>query len=255
MKYSAVVVSSLVALVSARDIPVVVGKDGDTFSPDTISAKKGDRLVFTFESDNAPHDVAVSAFEKPCQPATDGQTFYSGMVQPGSTDNVYTVDIESDDTLWVYCSVSGHCQNGMSAVVNAPANGDTLAKYREASAEVKSSKSPSSTSGGTLASSAPEDDSSSGSDDSSSGSDDSSSGSDDSSSAGSDDSSASASATGTAESGDSPSQTGSAAMGTQTGSGTGTTTGSAADASNTSGAGIVGVSLLAVFGAFVAALL
>lgn len=54
----------------ARDYPVAVGENGNTFEPKSINAAEGDRIVFTFYPRN--HSVAESNFGDPCEQRDDG---------------------------------------------------------------------------------------------------------------------------------------------------------------------------------------
>jgi plastocyanin len=57
---------------------VAVGKDGLTFTPDTIHAKTGDQIVFEFFPKN--HAVVQADFNNPCHPSADGHGIFSGFV-------------------------------------------------------------------------------------------------------------------------------------------------------------------------------
>ena len=52
---------------------VDVGKSGLSFSPQTLTAKVDDVIIFQLYNG---HDVAQSPFDKPCNPSSGG--FYSG---------------------------------------------------------------------------------------------------------------------------------------------------------------------------------
>jgi plastocyanin len=54
---------------------ILVGKGGHTFTPDTITAAKGDKVKFTFAAEG--HSVSAAAFDGPCVPASNS-TFFSG---------------------------------------------------------------------------------------------------------------------------------------------------------------------------------
>lgn len=61
---------AILPLSLAKVIPVDVGNGGLVFSPDTITAEKGDSIVFTFYPDS--HTVAESTFDKPCNYKSGG---------------------------------------------------------------------------------------------------------------------------------------------------------------------------------------
>ncbi|OAX83323.1 hypothetical protein ACJ72_02323 [Emergomyces africanus] len=129
---------ALIAVASAATIDVKVGDDGLKFTPSTIKASKGDDVVFHFFPRN--HDVAVGPFDAPCTPSDDG--FYSGLINVDGSqpDATFTVRINDTKPIWLYCTTRGHCQGGMSAVINPPADGNTLEAYQEASKNAKSGR-------------------------------------------------------------------------------------------------------------------
>jgi plastocyanin len=55
---------------------VAVGKDGLTFSPDSVDAAVGDQIVFSFYPSD--HAVVRSTFDKPCSPLESDGAVYSG---------------------------------------------------------------------------------------------------------------------------------------------------------------------------------
>lgn len=61
---------AILPLSLAKVIPVDVGKGGLVFSPDTITADKGDSIVFTFYPES--HTVVESTFDKPCNYKSGG---------------------------------------------------------------------------------------------------------------------------------------------------------------------------------------
>lgn len=88
---------------------------GLSFTPDTVTAAEGDWVEFTF---GAGHSVAQSSFDAPCVPLASGAGVYSGFPSGG---DVWRFQVNDTAPLWLYCSVSGHCEGGMSLVVNPPA--------------------------------------------------------------------------------------------------------------------------------------
>lgn len=101
---------TLAATALASTINVQIGP-GLNYSPDTITASPGDVVEFTFGSG---HNVVSGSFDSPCQ--SDGN-IYSG---DGNDGDIFSVTINSTDTIWLYCSVPHHCQGGMAMVINAP---------------------------------------------------------------------------------------------------------------------------------------
>jgi len=118
-------VFGLVSAAAAATHEVKVGNDlhtleGLQYSPNVTTAAMGDTVVFHFWP--GPHDVVQGDYNNPCNPLTDA--FYSGFISPsgtsGEADKVFTITINSTDPIWIYCSETAHCQNGMVAVINPP---------------------------------------------------------------------------------------------------------------------------------------
>lgn len=61
---------AILPLSFAKVITVDVGKGGLVFSPDTITAEKGDSIEFTFYPQS--HTVVESTFDKPCNYKSGG---------------------------------------------------------------------------------------------------------------------------------------------------------------------------------------
>lgn len=61
---------AILPLSLAKKISVDVGKDGLVFSPDNITAEKGDTIEFTFYPQS--HTVVESTFDKPCNYKSGG---------------------------------------------------------------------------------------------------------------------------------------------------------------------------------------
>lgn len=61
---------ALLPLSLAKTISVSVGKDGLLFTPDSITAEKGDTVEFTFYPQS--HNVIESTFDKPCNYKSGG---------------------------------------------------------------------------------------------------------------------------------------------------------------------------------------
>ncbi|KAM7207806.1 Cupredoxin [Naviculisporaceae sp. PSN 640] len=125
---------SLISTASAATIRIDVGKEGLTFSPDTVTAQRGDVLEYHFYGP-LPHSVVQSDFSGPCNPSETGG-FYSGTVIPngnGENENVFRVTVNSTSPIFYYCPVQSHCQAGMAGVVNPSSSGsETLDAYKSA---------------------------------------------------------------------------------------------------------------------------
>jgi len=123
---------------------VAVGKNGLVFTPDTLTAAKGDIIEFTFV---AGHSVERSTFSDPCNPISTG-AIYSGF--PSASDQ-FTVTVNDTNPIWLYCSQISHCQSGMVMVINPPSSGaNTLAAYKSAAQSATLGTSPASVQGGII---------------------------------------------------------------------------------------------------------
>jgi plastocyanin len=105
--------------VSAAVHVVKVGENGLNFTPAQTSAKVGDTVEFHFYE--GFHSVAQSSFAKPCEPI-NSTAFFSGdqNVKTKVSDKVFTIEVKTEDPIWYYCAVQGHCQGGMVGAINAP---------------------------------------------------------------------------------------------------------------------------------------
>ncbi|KAF7923992.1 hypothetical protein EAE99_006653 [Botrytis elliptica] len=148
---------SLVALVSsamAVERSVVVGGSGLTFVPNALTVQVGDTVKFQFLG---THSVAQSSYDSPCVPS-DHAPIFSGVISgsdPSSSDPAPTfiMDTHVNGTLWLYCSVSEHCQKGMSMQIivgNNPDASQTLDDYQAAAAKVAKAIAPDTVEGGTV---------------------------------------------------------------------------------------------------------
>ncbi|EXK92419.1 hypothetical protein FOQG_05573 [Fusarium oxysporum f. sp. raphani 54005] len=130
---------------------VKVGENGLNFTPAQTSAKVGDTVEFHFYE--GFHSVAQSSFAKPCEPI-NSTAFFSGdqNVKTKVSDKVFTIEVKSEDPIWYYCAVQGHCNGGgMVGAINAPTSGaKSFDNYAKAAADSKDSSAPKSTGGGKL---------------------------------------------------------------------------------------------------------
>ena len=76
---------SLAAVASAATIVVDVGQGGLTFTPDSVTAAKGDIVEFHFVG--GVHDAVKGDFDKPCAPLAGG---FASATETGSATNVRT---------------------------------------------------------------------------------------------------------------------------------------------------------------------
>ncbi|KAF2714573.1 Cupredoxin [Pleomassaria siparia CBS 279.74] len=149
MRFSTIFAASAIAgSAMAADHVVVVGKSGLEFSPNNVTAAKGDTVTFKFWPQS--HSVAQGAFGTPCAPLAKG--FWSGYVPTtdttaaASTTFMYTVQ-NASAPVWFYCTRASHCQGGMVGVINGPyvsTSGNTLEKYIAASKQASNNTAPTS---------------------------------------------------------------------------------------------------------------
>ncbi|OAA58709.1 extracellular serine-rich protein [Cordyceps fumosorosea ARSEF 2679] len=147
MRSNIALLAATAAAAQAKMIRVDVGMDGLTFSPDVITAAKGDMLSFHFYPQR--HSVVLGTKDKPCEPATE-ELFYSGFMPTteGEAASTFMVTVNSTDPMYLYCSSAKHCQGGMVAIVNG--DKDALDTYKTAAAKATDNVSPNSVTGGTI---------------------------------------------------------------------------------------------------------
>jgi plastocyanin len=139
------------ASTSTGSSPVIVkvGKDGLTFTPNSITAAVGTKIQFNFYPQN--HSVVQSSFAAPCVPLAGGA--FSGFmpVTSGLGPSSFTMTVANTKPIWLYCSQAKHCETGMSMVINQAATGaNTLVAYQAAAKAVAKSGSPAAVAGGVV---------------------------------------------------------------------------------------------------------
>ncbi|KAF2669717.1 Cupredoxin [Microthyrium microscopicum] len=129
---------------------VAVGQNGFTFSPDTLTAAVGSRIVFQIYPGD--HSVTQGDFSTPCQSNSTG--FNSGFINSnsGPAAQAFTITVNSTDPIWFYCAQVTHCQSGMVGVINPPSSGQSLSDYKSAAAKSSGSSKPANVQGGVLGS-------------------------------------------------------------------------------------------------------
>jgi len=127
---------------------VAVGQNGFTFSPDTLTAAVGSKIVFQIYPGG--HSVTQGDFSTPCQSNSTG--FNSGFVNSnsGPASSAFTITVNSTDPIWFYCAQVTHCQSGMVGVINPPSSGQSLGDFRSAAAKTSGSSKPAGVQGGVL---------------------------------------------------------------------------------------------------------
>lgn len=100
---------------------MVVGGPQDSFVPNTVMASPGDTIQFQFSSGN--HTVTQSSAQEACQPlqATDPEAVHSGHIpyeEGQTTVGVFNMQVQSTETMYLYCATGPHCLEGQVMVVN-----------------------------------------------------------------------------------------------------------------------------------------
>ncbi|KAF5659245.1 extracellular serine-rich [Fusarium heterosporum] len=140
--------AAIPSTVSAATHIVKVGESGLNFTPPQTKAKVGDTVEFHFYQ--GFHSVAQSSFAKPCEPL-NSTAFYSGdfNVKDKVSDKVFSIEVKSEDPIWYYCAVQGHCPGGMVGAINAPTSGQkSFEAFAKAASDSDGSEAPKSTGGG-----------------------------------------------------------------------------------------------------------
>ncbi|KAM5362978.1 hypothetical protein ACJZ2D_012252 [Fusarium nematophilum] len=132
MHFSSLAIAALVSAAQAIDVQVVaVGRNAATnatglkFWPEKITAAPGTMVQFQFWAGN--HTVTQSNFDNACVPIgninSSIQGIYSGYQPVEASANegmipTFTIEIQDEKPLWLYCSQGKHCQGGMNMVIN-----------------------------------------------------------------------------------------------------------------------------------------
>ncbi|KAF7290834.1 hypothetical protein MIND_01324600 [Mycena indigotica] len=119
------------SIAAAETITVKVGGQGGapTFSPNNVTAKVNDVVVFQFSGSPGNHTVTQSSLASPCEPIQGG--FDSGWVAvpanvtDASVAPTFALTITNADVpIWYYCKQLNpkgpkpHCELGMVGVIN-----------------------------------------------------------------------------------------------------------------------------------------
>lgn len=136
----------LVNAALAATMTVQVGKSGLVYSPSSVTAAKGDVIMFEFGDG---HSVTQSTFAAPCSPMSGG--FDTGIL--ASSAQPFMLTVNDTNPVWIYCKASGHCPAGMVFAINAPTSGNTYAMFQQI-AEGKATASSSSSASGSATGSA-----------------------------------------------------------------------------------------------------
>jgi len=114
----------------------VGGLAGLVYTPNNIQVAAGEFVTFIFQQKN--HTATQTSFPSPCSPlkvSTSGAVtgFDSGFtpVSPNATHfPTFTVKVlNASVPIWFSCQQANHCETGMVGALNAPAQGNTFAKF------------------------------------------------------------------------------------------------------------------------------
>jgi len=146
--YTATLIAGFVALSSAATIQIAVGKDGLVFTPNSVTAAKGDIIEYQFFPPT--HSVNMADFNNPCMPAASGG-FGSGAftTSNGMNSNVFQVTVNSTDPIFFYCGFPTHCETGMVGAIN-PSTDQTLDAFQSKASGVANSVAASKAFGGQI---------------------------------------------------------------------------------------------------------
>ncbi|KZV84911.1 hypothetical protein EXIGLDRAFT_841822 [Exidia glandulosa HHB12029] len=104
-------VAASLSLLAVAQQTVQVGKDGFTFTPNTITGKAGETITFNIV-DPIHNVMQAASISTPCKPA--------GFTNGGAS--TYSVTLNNTDPVYVYCGP--HCTLGMVMIINPKAAGD-----------------------------------------------------------------------------------------------------------------------------------
>lgn len=108
--------SSSAAATTSSSAPAVhtvqVGASGLSFTPSSLTAAKGDKILFQFAS-SIQHSVVQGKFDSPCAPLSNS-SFYSGTL----SQSAFTVMVNDTTPIFFYCGIPTHCGSGMVGVIN-----------------------------------------------------------------------------------------------------------------------------------------
>ncbi|KAF1810346.1 hypothetical protein P152DRAFT_369051, partial [Eremomyces bilateralis CBS 781.70] len=137
----------------AANHTISIGSSGLNIAPNVTHAVPGDLLIFRFFPGH--HNVASGPFGTPCQSSATGGGIFSGWVDASDKEQgaaqIFVVEVNDTEPLWLYCSTPHHCSNGQVAVVNPPSDrSQTLEQYLGAARSTDQSSQPDGIIGGAL---------------------------------------------------------------------------------------------------------
>lgn len=111
---------------AAATYTVLAGKNS-AFTPNSVTAKEGDAVVFQFTSGN--HTVTESTFDHPCVKLDDGiDSGYQPIVNTLNPSD-FSFNVGQNTSQWFYSKQAGECGQGMVFALN-PTNEQTEIKFQ-----------------------------------------------------------------------------------------------------------------------------
>ncbi|CAG8621173.1 20809_t:CDS:2 [Cetraspora pellucida] len=110
----ALLLVSFSALISATVYPIMVGQGGNFFVPANVTGLKvGDMINFTWVA--GTHSVVLS--DAPAGTCVQSQSIPNALFQTPTNQTgfskMFNITETTPQTVWYFCSVGTHCQNGM----------------------------------------------------------------------------------------------------------------------------------------------
>ncbi|CAI4214921.1 unnamed protein product [Parascedosporium putredinis] len=129
--------------INAAQHTVQVARDGLAFDPETLVAKAGDVITYTFFS--GEHSVTQTTAEDPCRPLASG--FHSGSVpaRDGQSPVTWRIVVNETEPIYLYSGYQDSCRQGMVQVINPPSGDASLSDLKTSASSVENTASASNT--------------------------------------------------------------------------------------------------------------
>ncbi|ORY62471.1 Cupredoxin, partial [Pseudomassariella vexata] len=128
------ITTNLAAAAAGNIVPVVVGGNSLTYTPNSVTANPGDVVQFQFNARN--HTVTQSAAEAPCKPlhgpAPGVNSGFIAFDAASGMVGTFNMPVTNTSPMFLYCATGPHCQMGMVMTINA--NADQLIQYAQLAA-------------------------------------------------------------------------------------------------------------------------
>ncbi|KAK0101162.1 hypothetical protein ONS95_012858 [Cadophora gregata] len=117
---------SSVTSAAAATYTVLAGKNS-AFTPNSVTAKAGDTVIFQFTAGN--HTVTESTFERPCVQLQDGiDSGYHPIVNSMNPSD-FSFKVGQNTSQWFFSKQAGECGQGMTFALN-PTNEQTESQFQ-----------------------------------------------------------------------------------------------------------------------------